>query len=119
MACLTGIRRPHGRRTAVLGLSSLGILAGSLVRDVGFARGGYFARATAGTLALRAASLALGFVCHLFLTRLLGAHDYGVYVSALAWTNALSVPATLGAERLIVRQIAVYRARRDWALWRG
>jgi O-antigen/teichoic acid export membrane protein len=33
--------------------------------------------------------------------------------------KALSVPATLGLERLLVREVATYRARSDWASWRG
>ena len=79
----------------------------------------YLARAAAGSLALRVASLGLVFICHLLLTRLLGARAYGLYAYALAWMKALSVPATLGLERLLVREVAIYRARSDWASWRG
>lgn len=85
----------------------------------GVAAGGRLARAAAGSLALRVASLGLGFVCQLLLTRLLRAHDFGLYAYALAWMKALSVPATLGLERLIVREVAAARARSDWASWRG
>lgn len=76
-------------------------------------------RATAGTLALRVASLGLLFACHLLLTRTLGARGYGLYAYAAAWLNVLIVPATLGADRLVVRQVAVYRATADWPSWRG
>jgi O-antigen/teichoic acid export membrane protein len=76
-------------------------------------------RATAGTLALRVASLGLLFACHLLLTRTLGARGYGLYAYAVAWLNVLIVPATLGADRLVVRQVAVYRATGDWSSWRG
>lgn len=76
-------------------------------------------RATAGTLALRVASLGLVFACHLLLTRTLGARGYGLYAYAAAWLNVLIVPATLGTERLVVRQVAVYRATADWPSWRG
>jgi O-antigen/teichoic acid export membrane protein len=79
----------------------------------------YLARAAAGSLALRVVSLGLVFICHLLLTRLLGAHAYGLYAYALAWTKALSVPATLGFERLVVREVAIYSARSDWASWHG
>lgn len=81
--------------------------------------GGPLARAAAGSLALRVASLGLGFACQLLLTRLLRAHSFGLYVYALAWMKALSVPATLGLERLIVREVAAARARSDWGAWRG
>ncbi|MBV9772481.1 MAG: lipopolysaccharide biosynthesis protein, partial [Gemmatimonadetes bacterium] len=83
------------------------------------AAGSEMVRATAGTLALRVVSLGLVFACQLLLTRTLGAHGYGLYAYALAWLNALIVPATLGSERLVVRQVAVYRATADWPSWRG
>src|SRR5947209_5639161 len=92
------------------------ITATPLVR---YATEGRPVRAAAGSLALRVASLGLGFICHLLLTRLLRAHGYGLYAYALAWMKALSVPATLGLERLLVREVATYHARSDWASWRG
>jgi O-antigen/teichoic acid export membrane protein len=79
----------------------------------------YLARATVGNLALRVISLGLVFICHLLLARLLGAHDYGVYAYALAWIKALCVPATLGLERLVIREVATFRAHLDWASWHG
>jgi O-antigen/teichoic acid export membrane protein len=79
----------------------------------------YLASAAGRSLALRVASLGLIFICHLLLTRLLGAHAYGLYAYALAWMKALSVPATLGLERLVVREVAIYNARSDWASWHG
>lgn len=76
-------------------------------------------RATAGTFTLRVASLGLVFACHLLLTRTLGGRGYGLYAYAFAWLNVLIVPASLGADRLVVRQVAVYRAAADWPSWRG
>ena len=76
-------------------------------------------RAAAGTLTLRVVSLGLVFACHLLLTRTLGGRGYGLYAYALAWLNVMLVPATLGADRLVVRQVAVYRATADWPSWRG
>ena len=83
------------------------------------AAGGRLVRAAAGSFALRVVSLGLVFICHLLLTRLLRAHAYGFYAYALAWMKALSVPATLGLDRLVVREVAAYRALSDWASLRG
>ena len=77
------------------------------------------ARDAVGSLGLRAASLGLGLAGHLLLTRALGARGYGVYAYALSWVMALSVPAMLGLDRLVVREVALYRARSDWGLWHG
>lgn len=78
----------------------------------------YLARGVAGSFSLHAASLSLAFICHLLLTRLLGAHAYGVYAYALSWLMALSVPAMLGLDKLLVREVAVGRARADGGAWR-
>jgi O-antigen/teichoic acid export membrane protein len=72
-----------------------------------------------GNLALRVISLGLVFICHLLLTRLLGTHDYGIYAYALAWIKALCVPATLGLERLVIREVATFRVHSDWSSWHG
>src|ERR687886_218356 len=71
----------------------------------------YLARAAAGSPPFRAPPPRPRLICHLLLTRQLGAHAYGIYAYATAWAMALSVPATLGLERLIIREVAVYRAR--------
>jgi O-antigen/teichoic acid export membrane protein len=73
----------------------------------------------AGSFSLHAGSLGLAFICHLLLTRLLGASAYGIYAYALSWTMALIVPAMLGLDKLIVREVAVSRARDAAGAWRG
>jgi O-antigen/teichoic acid export membrane protein len=73
----------------------------------------------AGSFSLHAASLGMAFVCHLLLTRLLGARGYGVYAYALSWMMALIVPAMLGLDRLIVREVAVGNARDGEGSWRA
>lgn len=80
---------------------------------------GYLVRAGATNLALRSFSLGLVFLSHLLLARLLLANSYGLYAYALAWMRALSVPATLGLERLVIREVAASRSRSDSASWRG
>jgi O-antigen/teichoic acid export membrane protein len=80
---------------------------------------GYLARAAAGSMVIRVCALGLVFVSQLLLARSLGAHAYGLYAYALAWLKTLTVPATLGLERLLVREVATYHARSDWASWRG
>lgn len=79
----------------------------------------YLARAATGNFVLRVISLSLVFICQVLLARLLGAHGYGLYAYALAWMKALIVPATLGLERLLIREVALYRLRSDWASWHG
>ena len=77
------------------------------------------ARRSATSLALKVAATGLGFVTSLLLARTLSADGYGLYVYAAAWATLLTGPATLGFDRLLIRQIAVYRASAAWALMRG
>ena len=82
-------------------------------------RGRRLVAQTAGSSALNAATLVFNSVVALLLSRLLGRDGYGAYAFAIAWALLLSVPAMLGLSQLVVREIATYRARRDWARVRG
>lgn len=63
--------------------------------------------------------LAAGFACQFLLTRLLTLPEYAIYVFAVAWIRTLGVPAVLGLERLIVREVAALKAVGNWPEWRG
>ena len=53
------------------------------------------------------------------LARCLGTVGWGIYAYAMTWTNLLSIPATLGIDQLVVREMAVYRARSRQKLMAG
>lgn len=78
-----------------------------------------FLLSAGGSLALRIIAAGLGFLIMLILARVLGAKDYGVYAYAMAWIGVLGVPATLGFPQMIVRNVAVYQERGEWALLAG
>lgn len=77
------------------------------------------ARALSGTFALKVSALLLGFLSHLLLARLLGAHDYGLYSYALAWINLLYIPAMLGLDKLLVREVSIAEQGKDLVLIRA
>jgi len=79
----------------------------------------FLLKGSAGTFALKIISTGLAFVISLLLARLLGAKGYGIYAYTMAWVNLLGVLATLGLDRLIVREIAVYQTQSEWGLMRG
>ena len=74
---------------------------------------------TAGNAGLNGATLAFNFVIALLLSRLLGADGYGAFAYAMAWALLLTVPASLGLVPVVVREVATYRVRKDWARTRG
>jgi O-antigen/teichoic acid export membrane protein len=74
---------------------------------------------TVGLLGLRIAFGGLSFLVTLVLSRILGAEGYGVYSYAFAWAVLLGVPAVLGMDQLLVREVAAYRIKSQWQLMSG
>ena len=76
-------------------------------------------RGAVGSLGLKIAGSGLALISSVIFARFLGAVGLGTYAYAIAWVNILSLFATLGIDRLIVREIAVYRAQSRWELIGG
>src|SRR5262249_4688653 len=72
-----------------------------------------------GLLALRVAFGGLSFVLTIILARTLGMEGFGAFSYAFAWTVLLGVPAILGMDQLLIREIAMYRVHSQWHLIRG
>ena len=70
-------------------------------------------------MGLKIVASALGFVLNILLARFLGVGDFGIYTYALAWQDLLIIPSLLGLDILLVREVAVYRAKSEWSLLRG
>jgi O-antigen/teichoic acid export membrane protein len=68
---------------------------------------------------LQAAYVALSFVAVVVLARLLGASGYGAYAFSIAWAGVLGVPAVMGFDRLIVREVVTNITERRWSVVRG
>jgi len=80
---------------------------------------GYMVRGAGASLFLRLANTVLVIWVTLALARIMGARDYGVYAYVISWVSLLSVPATMGLDTLLVREVARYRASEDWDALRG
>ena len=76
-------------------------------------------RGASGSFVLKVVAAGLAFITSIILARLLGVEGYGTYSYALAWVALLLLPATLGADKLIVRNVSAYRATGEWGLIRG
>lgn len=74
---------------------------------------------TVALLGIRIAAVGLEFLCYLVLARIFKASAYGVYAIVMSCVAVLAVPAALGLDRLLVREIAVLQARGDWAHVKG
>lgn len=76
-------------------------------------------RAITGSFALSVTATGLGFLTSVVLARALGAGGYGAYAYAFAWVNVLCIPAQLGFDKLLVREVAIYQGRKQWGYLRG
>lgn len=76
-------------------------------------------RSASGTLVLRVFSMATIFVSRVMVARILGIAEFGVFSYALTWLDLLAVLAVFGADRMILRDVAIYKAREDWPRAKG
>lgn len=80
---------------------------------------GQVVRGGIGSLAIKAAHAALGFMLAVVLARVLGPEGYGIYSFALAIIMFTAIPSQVGIPRLVVRETARTQADADWGLMRG
>ena len=76
-------------------------------------------RGAAGSFGLKIANTGLALITSVLLARLLGTEGFGIYAYAIAWTTLLSIPATLGLDKLLVREVAIYQTQSAWGLMHG
>lgn len=80
---------------------------------------GSLVRGASGTFGLRIVSTGLSFTIGLLLARLLGTAGYGTYTYAMTWAGLLAVPGALGLDKLLVREVAIYKTKSEWRLMNG
>lgn len=76
-------------------------------------------KGVAGSVGLKIASNAITFIMSIIFAQFLGPAGLGTYSYATTWANLLSIPATLGVDQLMVREIAIYRSKSRWELMAG
>lgn len=76
-------------------------------------------RGVAGSGGIKAIFGLLTFATSVYLARVLGLEQYGIYVYAISIITLLSFPAQLGLPVLVVRQVARYDTLNEWKLLCG
>ena len=79
----------------------------------------FLAKAVSGTFGFKILNVGLMYANTLLLVRLAGLRGYGEYSYILSWVYILLIPAAMGFEGLISRELAVYSVRRRWADAKG
>jgi O-antigen/teichoic acid export membrane protein len=80
---------------------------------------GALGRAASGTFALNVGNTIAVVIVTAVLARVMTLADFGLYSWAVATVTLLTVPAVLGVDRLLVRNVAIYLSRDSFGLIRG
>jgi O-antigen/teichoic acid export membrane protein len=72
-----------------------------------------------GSFGLKVSYALLTFISTLIFTRLIGTQGYGTYAYVISIITLLSIFSTLGIEKLLVREIAIYKSTESWGLMKG
>jgi len=79
----------------------------------------FLQRGASWSFLIKVGGTAMSFGTGIFLARVLGPADFGIYAYVMAVVTILSVPVALGLPQLLVREIAACREDGDWGLVRG
>jgi O-antigen/teichoic acid export membrane protein len=71
------------------------------------------------TFAIRIAAAGVEFACLMVLARVFPSDAYGTYVLVMSCLAIAVVPATVGFDRLLVREVAALQASANWSLLKG
>jgi O-antigen/teichoic acid export membrane protein len=79
----------------------------------------YILSGAAGAFAVQVLGAGLGVVSHLFIARILGQAQYGVYALMLSWVSLLAAVSQIGQDVSVVRFLPIYLANQQWGLVKG
>ncbi len=77
------------------------------------------AKGAGGSFLVRIVGTAVSFGLLIFLARLMGVDEYGVYMYVFSWINILVLFAMFGLETTIIRFTAAYVSNKDWSSLHG
>lgn len=87
------------------------------VHDFNFKK--YLIKGVSGTFTLKIVNVALLLISSVILARILDTNGYGTYAYIKSWIGLLTIPATLGLQELLMREVAIYKVKSEWELMRG
>lgn len=80
---------------------------------------GNLSRNAFSSLLVKIGASLLALLVNVILAHLLGVTQYGLFIYAVGWLNILLIPASLGLDKLLVREVAVYQSRNEWGKLKG
>jgi O-antigen/teichoic acid export membrane protein len=98
---------------------SLSAIAGRVQATLQDSISGELLRGSVVSLGVRVVGLALGFLSHMLISRMLGAESYGLYAIAIGWAMILVIPARMGLDMTALRYATVYLEEKNLGAFKG
>ncbi len=80
---------------------------------------GHLIRSASGSLVLKLLLMVLQLLLSVVLARVLGVKEFGIYAFFLSIAQLLTIPAMMGGQQLLLREVASYNAKGDFNFMRG
>lgn len=90
-----------------------------LSRLLGASSSAELARGAAGAFAVNVIGVAILYLTHVFLARVMGVEHYGVFTYVATCTGVLLLFGRIGLDTSILRYLAAYRSKGEWSSMRG
>ncbi|MGM0452724.1 MAG: lipopolysaccharide biosynthesis protein [Thermodesulfobacteriota bacterium] len=87
--------------------------------DAAFSLRKHLVRGAAGSLFIKVSTTLLTMAMAVVLARVLGVEGFGIYAFCLSVIQVLTVPAMLGGQLLLVRDVAAYKSGGEFGFLRG
>ena len=81
--------------------------------------GAVLARGASASFIIKVLGTGIAFGTQIFLARVMGAEQYGIYIYVLTWLYVLVLFAKMGWDTALLRYVAAYNAQGDWSALRG
>lgn len=81
--------------------------------------GAVLARGAGASFIIKICGTGIAFVTQIFLARVMGTEQYGIYIYVVTWLNILVLIAKMGWDTLLLRYIAKYETQAEWGTLRG
>jgi O-antigen/teichoic acid export membrane protein len=80
---------------------------------------GILARGTAGSFAVQMATILVAMLVNIFLARVMGAAQYGLYSLAISWLALPTMISRCGFDTVAVKSVSAYECLHQWGPLRG
>lgn len=79
----------------------------------------HIAKQATGAFGIKLFTIGFSLISNVLLARWMGVFEYGIFTYVVAWISLLQVPAMLGLNQLLARNISKFLSEEDWGMMSG